>query len=90
VPDGIFTYQKFRFWFVSDCLSMETLTIFYGHFGIFKAIFFIFEAIRCILWSFGVYFVVIWCIFCGNLVYILTFLVYYTKKNLATLAVRTG
>jgi hypothetical protein len=48
---------------------MENLGIFYGHWDYFRAI-------GNILWPFG--------IFCGNLVFF-PVLVFWTKKNLATL-----
>jgi hypothetical protein len=42
VPDGLFSDQKFQFWFIFIGLGMENLGIFYGHLGTFKSIWYIF------------------------------------------------
>jgi hypothetical protein len=70
LPDGLFWNQKSQFGLSLVGLAMENIGIFYNHLVYFTAI-------GNILWPFG--------IFCGHLVYFSPFLVFCTRKNLATL-----
>jgi hypothetical protein len=70
LPDGLLSNQKSQFGKILECLAMENLGIFCDHLVYFTAI-------GNILWPFG--------IFCGHLAYFSHFLVFCTKKNLATL-----
>jgi hypothetical protein len=59
LPDGFFSNQKSPLGIIWECLRLENVDIFYGHFGIFY------------IQTFGIFhdhlvhFVFIWCIFSG-------------------------
>jgi hypothetical protein len=38
LPDGLFLYQKSQFGYISECIGMENVGIFYNHFEYFAAI----------------------------------------------------
>jgi hypothetical protein len=64
LPDGIFSYQKSQFGYISERLGMENVDIFYGHLEYIEAIWYM-------LWY--MYFEVSWYVYS-------TFLVYCIKK----------
>jgi hypothetical protein len=74
LPDGLFSNQKSKFGKIFEGLAIEDDGIFYGHFTL---------TVFCyILWTIGKVH--------GNLLYIsFPVLVFFTKKNLATLLYNT-
>jgi hypothetical protein len=53
--DGIFSYQKFQFGYISEGLGMEHIGIFHIHLEFFTALLVYFVVIRYIFWSFGIF-----------------------------------
>jgi hypothetical protein len=66
LPDGIFSYKKFRFGHIFEDLGMENVGTFYGHFEYFTAFW-------CFLKSFAIFY--------GHLVYFPRFGMVYGEKS---------
>jgi hypothetical protein len=54
LPDGIFSYQKFLFRYIFECLGIESLVILWS-FWLFYGYWVHFMAIWYTLWSFGIH-----------------------------------
>jgi hypothetical protein len=78
LPDGIFAYHKYQFWYISARLGMENVGVFHDlllflwQFGLFYGSLVYFMAVWYILWQFGifycslVYFIAVWVYFMEN------------------------
>jgi hypothetical protein len=84
LPDGIFSYKKSNVWYFLEGLEIENVGIFCIRLEYFTGILVYFYPFG-IFCDKSIYLVVLWYIFRELFIIFLPVLVYYTKKNLATL-----